>query len=107
MSEISGLAKLWLKRENETYGTHHTRSIMLVRIQIFVWKATVTVNRSLPSSIVVDEVSSLYHEIFDYTMEYGILIASRVVIPNVFSGAKLSKVFTCLGTLRSMQAVRT
>jgi hypothetical protein len=55
----------------------------------------------------VDEVSSLYHEIFDYTMESGILITGRVVISNVFSGAKLSKVFTCLGTLRSMQAAGT
>jgi hypothetical protein len=74
---------------------------MIVRSQIFVWKTTVTVNRSLSSSIMIDEVSSLYHEVFNYTVECGILITSGVAVSNVFSGAKLSKVFTCLGTLRA------
>mmetsp|Transcript_14147 Transcript_14147/g.28822 ORF Transcript_14147/g.28822 Transcript_14147/m.28822 type:complete len:189 (+) Transcript_14147:46-612(+) len=79
----------------------HPRLIVFVSRQILIGEGRCSINTRFARSVVIQKIPPLDHEVFDYTVKSGILVAEgcsgdRI---GVFSGAKLSKILACFGAI--------
>ena len=72
---------------------------MFVCGEILVWKGR-AVNTEFAGSIVIDKVSTLQDESFDDSVKGAVQVSHWLLVPDEFSGTKLSKVFARLGALK-------
>lgn len=75
----------------------HTRLFVFVQ-KIFIVKGG-SVNTQFSCSVMIDKISTLNHEIFHDSVKRRFFVACGLLILEKLAGAKLSKVFTCFGTL--------
>jgi hypothetical protein len=78
-----------------------TRLIMLVN-KVFVRERR-SVDTRFTRSVVIQEVSTLYHESLDYAMKDTVLVSCRLFVLEKLARTELSKVVACFGTLKKIE----
>lgn len=69
--------------------------VLTVILESFIVEASGSIDGLQTSSIASHEISALYHEPFDHTVELAVFVPNWSLLGTIFTGTELAKVLRC------------